>query len=244
MLEILVKYLVMPSSIITLTAVFFVGLIGIRRARRWAIAAAALGLGLYVVCGAGPVAFALLGSLEFQVPAATAGERATAHDIVVLSGYAERDADVPLSSEVNSNSAFRLMEAAMRFRERPDSTVYVSGLDSVATIMRDVLVALGVPAAQIVVDGAATSTRESAVNLAARLGTRPFLLVTSAGHMPRSMGVFRRLGCRPLAVPTDFMTKRNIYATQYHPSPLHLHYADLATSEYAALLYYRANDWL
>ena len=33
-----------------------------------------------------------------------------------------------------------------------------------------------------------------------------FLLVTAAWHMPRAMGVFRKLGYRVIAYPTDYMT--------------------------------------
>jgi uncharacterized SAM-binding protein YcdF (DUF218 family) len=71
-----------------------------------------------------------------------------------------------------------------------------------------------------------------------------FLLVTSAGHIPRAMGVFRKLGMNPRAAPTYYLTRRNWLAVQYLPSPLHLQYSDLAVSEYAALFWYRLNGWL
>ncbi|HSO46797.1 MAG TPA: YdcF family protein, partial [Rhizobiaceae bacterium] len=51
------------------------------------------------------------------------------------------------------------------------------------------------------------STWENAVEVAAMLGAdkaRPQLLVTSAFHMPRAIGCFRRLGVNVIPVPTDF----------------------------------------
>ena len=41
--------------------------------------------------------------------------------------------------------------------------------------------------------------------LAQRLGNAPFYLVTSATHMPRSLGLFRHRGLRPVPAPTDFL---------------------------------------
>lgn len=215
-----------------------------RRARSWAIVSGALALSIFLVFGSGSVSFLLLGSLEFQVPSAAHEERRQVDTIVVLAGYAEFDPDHPVSSQVNSNSAFRLLESLMLFQSRPGSTVIISGKGEAATIMRDVVVLSGVPADQVIVDSVSSSTYESAKNLFPRLGQTPFLLVTSAGHMPRSMGAFKKAGSRPLPVSTDYMTKRNPLATQYLPSPVHLHHSDLAISEYAALIWYRFNGWV
>jgi len=243
-METVVKYLVLPSSVMTLSALAIVVLVPFRAARNWALGSGLLGLSIYVLFGAGPVSFLLLGSLEFRIPPAGPGERAQAGTIVVLAGYAELDPDHPLSSRVNSTSAIRLLETVILCKGRPDADVIVSGSGDVAQIMRDVIVSAGVPAGRVIVDSVSTSTYESARNIVPRLGQAPFLLVTSAGHMPRSMGVFLKAGAHPLPVPTDYMTKRNPLATNYVPSPVYLHYSDLAISEYVALLWYRFNGWL
>ena len=36
------------------------------------------------------------------------------------------------------------------------------------------------------------------------VGSEPFILVTSASHMPRSMVLFKSLGLNPIPAPTDF----------------------------------------
>lgn len=242
-METIIKYLILPSSAMTICALTSLVLTMVRPARLWAIASGALALSIFLVFGSGPVSFLLLGSLEFQVPPAGHEERRQVDTIVVLAGYAEFDHDHPISSQVNQHSAFRLLESLMLFQSQPDSTVIISGKGEVARILRDVVVQSGVPAEQVIVDSVSSSTYESAKNLSSRLGQTPFLLVTSAGHMLRSMGAFKKAGSRPLPVPTDYMTKRNSLATQYLPSPVHLHYSDLAISEYAALIWYRFNGW-
>lgn len=227
-----------------MTALISVALAWFRPARAWAIASGAMALSIFLIFGSGPVSFLLLGSLEFQVSPAGHVERGLVNTIVVLAGHAEFHPDHPISSQVNSNSAFRLLESLMLFQSRPGSTVIISGKGEVSTIMREVVIQSGVPAEQVIVDSVSSSTYESAKNLSPRLGQTPFLLVTSAGHMPRSMGAFKKAGARPLAVPTDYMTKKNPFAAQYAPSPLHLYYSDLAISEYVAMMWYRFNGWV
>jgi uncharacterized SAM-binding protein YcdF (DUF218 family) len=228
----------------TLAALISVALGWFRPARSWAIASGATALSIFLIFGSGPVSFLLLGCLEFQISPAGHVERRQVDTIVVLAGHAEFHPDHPISSQMNRASAFRLLESLLLFQERLDSTVIVSGKGEVATIMRDVVVLSGVPADQVIVDSISSSTYESAKHLSPRLGQTPFLLVTSAGHMPRAMGVFNKAGMHPLPVPTDYMTKKNPFATQYAPSPVHLYYSDLAISEYVALMWYRFNGWV
>jgi uncharacterized SAM-binding protein YcdF (DUF218 family) len=243
-MDTIVKYLVLPSSLIILSALAGLALLCFRSTRKWGVSLSVTALVFYLIFGAGPVAFLLLGHLEYQIPPATVSERAGARTIVVLAGYAESDIDMPVSSRVNSASAFRLLEAISLFQSVPDSTVIVSGAGAVPAIMRDLLVAAGIPAERIQVNADSSSTLESTIHLIPTLGRTPFLLVTSAGHMPRAMRVFEKAGMTPRAVPTHYLVRRNWLAIQYLPSPLHLEYSDLAVSEYAALFWYYLRGWV
>ncbi len=63
--------------------------------------------------------------------------------------------------------------------------------------MRELLEFMGVPADAIVADGGAEYVRECATcAIADDLGVERVLLVTSALHMPRSVGIFERQGFR------------------------------------------------
>jgi len=37
-----------------------------------------------------------------------------------------------------------------------------------------------------------------------RVGEKPFILITAAYHMPRSMALFKKQGLHPIAAPTNF----------------------------------------
>jgi len=194
---------------------------------------------LYILFGTGPLAFWLLGNLEFRYPPYEESARhRDIEDIVLLAGYAERSEDMPLSSHVNGTSAIRILEAARIYRLMPGRNIYVSGSDDVPGVIKDVLVSLGIPRKCIVIEGNSRSTMESGVNLAALLKGRDVILVTSAGHMHRSVLTFRTFGMNPVPAPTDFMTRRNILATGYLPSPLNLKLSDLAVHEYAGIQWY------
>lgn len=239
-----VKYLLLPSTLIAFSAIAGLVLLRLCSTRKWGVVFSIAAFAFYMTLASGPVAFLLLGHLEHQIPPATALEREGVRTLVVLAAYAEVDTGIPLSSRVNSEAAFRLLETLSLFQSVPESTVILSGEGAVPAIMRDVLISAGIPANRIVVDAESSSTFESAQHLAATLGTAPFLLVTSAGHMPRAMGVFIKAGMVPRAVPTHFVTKRNWLAIQYLPSPVHLGYSDWAVSEYAAVLWYRIKGWV
>lgn len=243
-METLAKYLLLPSNQIMVSALVGFGLLCGRRSRRWGVWVSLWAFILYVVFASGPVAFLLLSHLEYQVPSATASQRENIRTIVVLSAYAEADPLLPLSSRVSSGTAFRLLEAISLFQKTPDAKVIVSGGGAVPGIMRDVLVSAGVPSDHIVVDDRSLSTVESAIHLTPILGAAPFLLVTSAGHMPRAKGAFEKLGGVPRAVPTHFLSRQNWLAIQYLPTPAHLGYSDLAVLEYAALYWYQFKGWV
>lgn len=243
-METIVKYLLLPSNLITLSAILGMVLFGARFTRKCGGALCIVAFAGYLIFGAGPVAFWLLGNLEYQISPASASQREGVQTVVVLAAYGESDLSIPLSSRVNSETAFRLLEVISIFRAAPDSMVIVSGGGAVPAIMRDVLVSAGIPSDHLLVDGNSLSTVESARHLSATIGRAPFLLVTSAGHMPRAFGVFQKAGTAPLAVPTHYLAKRNWLAIQYLPSPVHLVYSDLAISEYAALGWYSLKGWL
>ena len=232
--------LVQPSRIISFLLVGGIVLFFWKVHRKKSTRVFSIAMILYVVFGAGPVAFWLLGSLEFRYPPymETAANREV-EDIVVLSGYAERDDDMPLSSHLNGSSAIRILETARIFRLKPGRRIIISGIDDVPAIMKDVLVSLGIPAERIEIEWRSSSTKGSGSNLSTLLKGEKIILVTSAGHMHRSIRIFRSFGIHPVPAPTDFMTRRNFLATGYLPSPPYLRLSDLAVHEYAGLLLQR-----
>jgi uncharacterized SAM-binding protein YcdF (DUF218 family) len=232
-----------PSRLISVLLIGGLVLLIWKKHRKKSMFVFASALTLYVIFGTGPVAFWLLGSLEFRYsPYMETEGSGDVEDIVLLTGYAERDSDKPLSSYVNDSSAIRILEAARIFRLNPGRRIIVSGKDDVPIMMKDVLVSLGIPEERIGIEGHSNSTIGSGLNLSTLLKGKKIILVTSAGHMYRSFRVFNNFGMHPIPAPTDFMTKRNFLATGYLPSPRYLKLSDLAVHEYIGILWYGGKE--
>ena len=76
----------------------------------------------------------------------------------------------------------------------------------------------GLDMKRVTLESKARNTRENARQVAALLGERckqPWLLVTSAWHMPRSMAEFEATGCNVTAYPVDFHTAEESSWTEY-----------------------------
>jgi len=239
------KFIFLPSKLILLILLIAVICLLWRRYRRYAphfFSAAAL---LYVAFSSGIVASLLLSPLEYRYPAVTdpAAHNAV-KSIVVLDAYIADDPLMPLSGKFNPHVLFRLVEAQNIYKQCKGCRILLSGRARNVELMQQQLLLMGVLPADIEMEAASLHTVESAANLVHRLGSAQFFLVTSAGHMPRSMGVFLNLGLKPIAAPTDYLMPKQILNASPWPSSEHLNYSDLAINEYAGILWYRLNGKL
>jgi uncharacterized SAM-binding protein YcdF (DUF218 family) len=78
--------------------------------------------------------------------------------------------------------------------------------------------AQGVDMRRVTLEAGSRTTRENARQVARLLGERcqqPWLLVTSAWHMPRSMAEFEAVGCKVTPYPVDFRTGPSTALTEY-----------------------------
>jgi uncharacterized SAM-binding protein YcdF (DUF218 family) len=238
MLEIL-KGVVLPSNICLLLAVIGIAMYMFRltrRSSRWILAGAGV---LLIAFSSGWTATALLAPLEYS--SSFAGARSDdppASAIVVLAAYAADDPEMPLSSRPNGAALFRIVEAMLLRKQCAGCLLYVTGSSPTVEVMGELLISLGVPARDLVLDTRAMSTMHSAVNLQDRVRPAPFFLVTSAGHMPRALAVFRKLGLQPLPAPTDYQLPRDPSHASWLPSPQHLYFSDLAIHEYLGIVWY------
>jgi len=85
--------------------------------------------------------------------------------------------------------------------------------DSEARAMANALVGLGVNPSDLILEENSRNTYENASMTAARfpeLAGAPFLLVTSAYHMPRAMMLFHASGLNPVAAATDYKSEIEI----------------------------------
>ena len=96
---------------------------------------------------------------------------------------------------------------------------------------------LGVPPDRLVPANEAKDTYGNAMEVKPLVKNQPFLLVTSASHLPRSLKIFRKLGLKPLPAPGDFRFIKQYTLADYLPSGPNLVNMDLAIHEYLGLAY-------
>lgn len=103
---------------------------------------------------------------------------------------------------------------------------------------------LGLPRERIVLEDKSRNTRENASFTRNLVDPKPgerWLLVTSAWHMPRAMGVFRKAGFQVEAFPVDYLTERELseFVRVSGRAPRGLSIADDGFKEWVGLLAYR-----
>ena len=242
MIEI-IKYLVLPSKLVFLF-LFLGGILYFqhqtKRLARILIAAAAI---LYTVFGTAPVSNLLLGNLENRYqPIDPASADVQFEAIVVLAAHGKRMPGLPLTSSLNSFSIYRLVEAARIMQRFPDKHLILTGHEEIPLLMKQMAAALGIQPHRIAVENKSTNTYESAVHLKRLIRENRFLLITSAGHMPRAMGVFSASGLNPIPLPTHYLGRSRTRLSGYIPTPEYLMRSDLAVHEYLGIFWYHLTD--
>jgi uncharacterized SAM-binding protein YcdF (DUF218 family) len=117
-----------------------------------------------------------------------------------------------------------------------------------AEALAELAAELGVARRRIVVDRQSRNTRENALRSAELLRARklergPVLLVTSASHMPRSVGCFAKVGLEVVPWPTDYWRTRTGLGA-FVPKPGTLMKSDAALHEYVGWLSYKLAGYL
>jgi uncharacterized SAM-binding protein YcdF (DUF218 family) len=185
---------------------------------------------------------ALIAPLENQYPAFDAAQALGVRNIVVLgSGYEPRD-HVPVTGALDADGLARIVEGVRLARTRPEARLLVSGgalpgyMPSALGYAR-LAAELGVDLTAIVVMDRALTTDQEALEVAALLGQTPFILVTSAQHMPRAMRLMHRAGAQPIPAPTGQILRVQHIGERFGllPGSAGLHKTESALHEYLGL---------
>ncbi len=84
-----------------------------------------------------------------------------------------------------------------------------SGVIPEAIKAKERLISYGIQKNRIIMQEKPKDTIEEAMSIKKLLNDEPFILVTSASHMPRAMKIFHSQGLKPIAIPTAFTVKEN-----------------------------------
>jgi uncharacterized SAM-binding protein YcdF (DUF218 family) len=202
-----------PTNVL-LAAAILGAILSAGRFARLGRRAATVAPALVLVIGIAPVGVWVMKPLENRFPPPPA-QMAPPYGIIVLGGAIDealgRDRDQVSLAE----GAARLTEAVALSRRFPEARLVYSGgsgqlLSRGATEAADagkLFVALGVDPARIILEDRSRNTDENARFTRDVVHPEPsqtWLLVTSAWHMPRSMGLFRKAGFNVVAYPVDY----------------------------------------
>lgn len=173
-----------------------------QRLARWLTV---IGVASLVLQSMTPLGARWLGSLEFRHPALDTDAAGLPDRVVVLGGGVNPTPGLPLVSQLSPSSLERLVEGVRWYHHDPSRRLLISGgggeAEPEAVVMARLARQLGVPGDAIEVESDTFNTGEQAIMLRDRLGDEPFVLITSAAHMPRSLAAVEALGLNALPVP-------------------------------------------
>jgi uncharacterized SAM-binding protein YcdF (DUF218 family) len=222
-----------------------------RRAKLGKILATS-GFGLLLLMSYNVVADLLLHPLETRYPtlyprdqldAAVARAGGTPRFIVVLAAGHISDPQVPATDRIGTAALSRIVEGIRMQRQLPGSKLILSGGigegEKYADVAGAVAEVLGVRRDDMVLHRQGWDTEQEAETIAPLVGKEPFVLVTSASHMPRSMALFRRRGTNPIASPAYHLGKDapGVTMDAFLPWPGPLAESNAAAHEYIGLLW-------
>jgi uncharacterized SAM-binding protein YcdF (DUF218 family) len=164
-----------------------------------------------------PIGDWLIRPLEDRFPPPPA-DIAPPDGIIVLGG-AINDSVSRSRGQIAFDEGERVVEAAILARRYPHARLIFSGgngsLSATASTeaqqAEKLWIALGVDPSRILLEDRSRNTDENARFTGALLHPEPsqrWLLVTSAFHMPRSMGLFEKAGFNAVAFPVGYKTPR------------------------------------
>jgi uncharacterized SAM-binding protein YcdF (DUF218 family) len=206
---------------------------------------------LLAICGFSPLGNWLLYPLESRFPPWDAA-RGAPDGIVILGGSVDPDLSAAHGVPIVRGAADRILAAAELARQYPKARIVFSGGSS--NLMSDdareadyaarIFESLGVPSGRLTMERQSRNTQENAQfskALAAPKDGERWLLVTSAYHMPRSVGLFRKAGFAVEPYPVDWRTRGRADILRFSAFSIEgLEHTELAVREWIGLFAYRA----
>jgi uncharacterized SAM-binding protein YcdF (DUF218 family) len=209
-------FFALPSNDILVLGLIGLALMYTRfaRAGRWLVTGSIV---LFAAFGLLPLGKALIEPLENRFPPWDAA-RGPPDGIVVLGGAIDPEFAAARGAPDLNEAAERITVVAELARKYPSARILYSGGNgrlafrsgTEAQFAGALIESFGVPESRLILEDQSRNTAENAIfslQLAMPKPGERWLLVTSAYHMPRAMGVFRKAGFAVEAYPVDYRTR-------------------------------------
>ncbi|WP_291362905.1 YdcF family protein [Acetobacter sp. UBA5411] len=163
--------------------------------------------------------------------------------IIVLGGSIDCLTSQDRQTPVTGAAGDRLTTFVALARRYPDAKLVFTGgsgdieqgITNEAKWVRLIFESLGLSDDRVIYENRSRTTRENATDSFALVHPKPdetWILVTSASHMPRSVGVFRKAGWRVLPWPVGYVSRD------------HIHNYSLSLGNRFAILDWAAHEWI
>ncbi len=241
-------FFALPSNAIAMVCALGFVLLA-TRFRRAATYTLALGIFSLLFFGLSPASNFLLLTLSERFPAWKSDGRAP-DGIIVLGGAIDAEATTARRSIEMDSSGGRILAMLQLARQYPSARIVFTGGSAnliqapipEAPIAGRLLEDFGVTKDRIVLEDRSRTTAENATFTRELISPKPgerWLLVTSAFHMPRAIGTFRKAGFDVEAYPLDWRTRGWIDASvPFDKLHAGLARTDLAVHEWTGLVAY------
>ena len=241
-------FFALPSNIVAALCVLGIVLLA-TRFRRTGSHILIFGVVAALLFGYSPLANLMLLPLSERFPAWKSDGRAP-DGIIILGGAIDSDTTLARNSLEMDSSAERIVTMLQLARTYPNARLVFSGGSgnllqgsaSEAPIVGRLLESFGVARDRVVLEGDSRTTTENAVLTRGLVQAKPgelWLLVTSAFHMPRSIGAFRKAGFDVEAYPVDWRTRGwDDAMTPFDKMSAGLARSDVAVHEWTGLIAY------
>jgi uncharacterized SAM-binding protein YcdF (DUF218 family) len=238
-----------PANV--LLAVLVLGVVltwtGRRRLGQWLVGLTTLA---FLAVAVLPIGTWLLAPLENRFPAVREIDEPVA-GIILLGGAVNQFMTVDRGQPSLNGATERITEFIALARRYPHAkTIYTGGSGALtnqdlkeALVVKMVMDQIGFDYSQMIFESESRNTYENAIRTFERIRPAPgekWILVTSANHMPRSVGVFRAAGWEVIPYPVDYMTKSKERPGLGFSLSTGLSGFSFATKEWIGLLAYRA----
>ncbi|MEW5727554.1 MAG: YdcF family protein [Pseudomonadota bacterium] len=194
----------------------------------------------------------LIGTIENRFPQPQ--ELPSHVDGIVVLGGVFSPGLTAARGQVAANGSIERITAAVELARRFPSAriVFTGGTNAIldterkeAPIAKTFLDSIGFDTGRVIFEDRSRNTRENAVlshDLAGVMAGETWLLVTSAAHMPRAVGVFRAAGWPVVPYPVDYATDGSAGSLSFAPGR-GLGAVSRALYEWQGLVYYRLRGW-
>lgn len=216
-----------------------------------------IGMGLLIIflAGSGFLPGIMMRSLENRIPAGTIPSKI--NGVIVLAGMVNMESSRKGLIELTEQSD-RIIEGIIMVQRYPGAEVIITGGSGYlkqgenlkeADYLKKLAISLGVDEERILIERNSRNTHEHAVALAKMLPDKKgqWVLITSAFHMPRSLGCFKKEGLNVIPYPVDYKTtvdtSNKFSFVSFLPTMGNLSSFNIALHEWLGLTAYRLMNY-